>query len=107
MRIVGPNGRDQTYTPGGDPSFRTGAGVKEEEKEGWCRVPELEVLVLGCAWKKSPGTGTGLKEECGETGSLTSWRGDVSKGSGSDGDQGAYWYFRAWGGGPHGGIVSR
>ena len=28
VRIVGPNGRDQTYTPGGDPTFRKGAGAK-------------------------------------------------------------------------------
>ena len=46
VRIVGPNGRDQTCTPGGDPAFRKGAGVQ---------VPELEVLVRGCASKKSLG----------------------------------------------------
>ena len=28
VRIVGPNGRDQTYTLGGDPTFRKGAGAK-------------------------------------------------------------------------------
>ena len=26
LRILGPNGRDQTHTPGGDPSYRKRAG---------------------------------------------------------------------------------
>ena len=25
---VGPNGRDQSHTPGGDPTYRKGAGTK-------------------------------------------------------------------------------
>ena len=32
MRVVGPTGRDQTYTPQGEPTFRKGDGAKGKEK---------------------------------------------------------------------------
>ena len=34
MRFVGPTGRDQTYTPQGEPTFRKGGGAKGESGEG-------------------------------------------------------------------------
>ena len=67
VRIVGPNGRDQTYTPGGDPTFRKGAGVKGGGKGGV--VPGAGVGGLGprVRFEEESGTGNGLREEGGES----------------------------------------
>ena len=64
MRVVGPTGRDQTYTPQGEPTFRKGGGAKGGEEGCW--VPRAGVGRVG--FEEGDGVGSGVdavgKEGC-------------------------------------------
>ena len=57
MRVVGPTGRDQTYAPQGEPTFRKGGGAKGGEKgAGGQGGGEGTVASWSCPFAEGPGS---------------------------------------------------